>query len=329
MTRSTAYRVLAILFIGAAISPGVLAAPTSTLPSSENSIGAQAMQTPAPQGHDPSPSPASVEDARATLDDLQIGHDNAGPSWLTKIKNVGTAQEKSYNDFVAKTKAQKKKFNEVKTETLTLEEKKGKYGQMQKDAKQLENDFNIFLLQNPSLDRRPGYTDTLSFWIEVNNALLGVNLELKQRKSRGEEVPLRPSSSLCHSHGQRLLKSKKDENRCWFFTLPLCHRKPTQLSSPRIYLTRKRYFFTVIHASGLGGTGIPKEDDGCSCTPEFDKRGKGKGKSEERTQKRFFLCFFKTGVQEMKRTADLNRERQKLWSVERYRFLSASHCFGY
>ncbi|KAJ3725291.1 hypothetical protein C8R42DRAFT_718774 [Lentinula raphanica] len=187
MTRSTAYRVLAILFIGAAISPGVLAAPTSTLPSSENSIGAQAMQTPAPQGHDPSPSPASVEDVRATLHDLQIGDDNAGPSRLTKIKNVGTAQGKSYDDFVAKLEAQKKNFNEVKTETLTLEEKKGKYGQMQIAAKQLENDFRIFLLQNPSLKDRPGYRDVLSFWSEVNSALRNVNLELKERKSRGEE----------------------------------------------------------------------------------------------------------------------------------------------
>ncbi|KAJ3826525.1 hypothetical protein F5880DRAFT_1504599 [Lentinula raphanica] len=273
MTRSTAYRVLAILFIGAAISPGVLAAPTSTLPSSENSIGAQAMQTPAPQGH---PSPASVENVRATLHDLQIGDDNAGRSQLTKIKNDGTAQEKSYNDFVAKLEAQKKNFNEVKTETLTLEEKKGKYGQMQKDAQQLENDFRIFLLQNPSLKGRPDYQDTVRLWSEVNNALFGVNSELKQ-KSR---VPLRPSSNLCDSHGQRVFNLKKDEDRCWFFTLPLRHRKPTQLSSPRIYLTRKRYFFTVIHASGLGGTGIPKEDDGCSCTPEFDKPREGEVRGE-------------------------------------------------
>ncbi|KAJ3766041.1 hypothetical protein FB446DRAFT_794478 [Lentinula raphanica] len=178
MTRSTTSRVLALLFIGAAVSSGVLAAPTLTPPSSESSIGAQAQamqsQPPALQDHRP-PSPKSANENITMLRQLESGHVNVGASRevadycprelnsgahgaQTNDKNVGAEQRlKDLTEEIAKeTKALKEAGNG------TLEEQVKEYERIQVvAAKRLEKDLDSLKAQNP------GSIDVLCAWAEA------------------------------------------------------------------------------------------------------------------------------------------------------------------
>ncbi|KAJ3839225.1 hypothetical protein F5878DRAFT_133618 [Lentinula raphanica] len=173
MTRSTASRVLAILFIGAAVSSGVIAAPTLTPLSSESSIGAQAQamqsQPPASQGHR-SALPPSENEVIAMLRQ----HDNVGASRevgdycprelnsgahgaQTNGKNGGAEQR--LKDMTKEIAKEREALKEAGTGTLKEQEKK--YERIQMVANGLEKDLES------SKDQNPGSIDVLCAWAEA------------------------------------------------------------------------------------------------------------------------------------------------------------------
>ncbi|KAJ3826524.1 hypothetical protein EV361DRAFT_105877 [Lentinula raphanica] len=177
MTRSTASRVLAILFIGAAVSSGVIAAPTLTPLSSESSIGAQAQaiqpQPPALQDHRP-PSPKSANENIAMLRQLESGHVNVGASRevgdycprklssgalgaQTNGKNGGAEQR--LKDMTKEIAKEREALKEAGTGTLKEQEKK--YERIQMVANGLEKDLES------SKDQNPGSIDVLCAWAEA------------------------------------------------------------------------------------------------------------------------------------------------------------------
>ncbi|KAJ3753834.1 hypothetical protein EV360DRAFT_87408 [Lentinula raphanica] len=175
MTRSTTSRVLALLFIGAAVSSGVLAAPTSTPPSSESPIGAQAQaiqpQPPALQDHHP-PSPKSANENIAMLRRLEMFNVGAsrevgdycprksnGGAHGTQTNGRNGGAEQRLKDMTEEIEKETKALKEAGTGTLEEQEKK--YERIQEVAERLEKDLESLKDQNP------GSIDVLCAWADA------------------------------------------------------------------------------------------------------------------------------------------------------------------
>ncbi|KAJ3765285.1 hypothetical protein FB446DRAFT_850179 [Lentinula raphanica] len=149
MTRSTASRVLLILFVGAAISSGVLAAPAPPYESNN-------YQPLAPKP-DPSSSDVLPQYTSAALPKSEAGPSRSfritKPEPKPKRKRLTSKQKQElYDELSNKQKANVQAYSDARKNrsTMTLEEQEAAFEQIRKEAVQVQQDSSAL----PQRDHR-------------------------------------------------------------------------------------------------------------------------------------------------------------------------------